>query len=165
MSALLLPERLGGSEGAVAGTVPTEGSGGGGGDSESDVDPDKLSNDPFYSGFHRVREQKKLKVNKAAKPEKKKIKESDNDTFVPHDFSGNQRMRLSRLTNRFEPLDIDSSGEDRPLPDPDIDLETGEVNRKRGDGDSMGSDTSESGRATFRKIVKEETLKFLRSRR
>jgi len=89
----------------------------------------------------------------------------DNDTFVPHDFSGNERMRLSRLTNQFEPLDIDSDGEDRPLHDPDIDLETGEKNRKRGGGDSMGSDMSESGRATFRKIVKEETLKFLRSRR
>jgi hypothetical protein len=136
----------------------------GGGDSEADVDPDTLSDDPFYSGGHRVKEQKNLNIRKTSKIEKK-IKESDNDTFEPHDFSGNKRMRFSNLTKRFEPLDIDSSGEDRPMHDPDVDYETGEVNRKRGSGDSMGSDMSESGRATFRKIVKEETLKFLRNRR
>ena len=90
---------------------------------------------------------------------------SDNDTFEPHDFSGNERMRFSNLTKRFEPLDIDSSGEDRPLYDPDVDYETGEVNRKRGGGDLDGDELSENGRATFRKIVKEETLKFLRNRR
>jgi hypothetical protein len=74
-------------------------------------------------------------------------------------------MRFSNLTKRFEPLDIDSSGEDRPLYDPDIDYETGEVNRKRGGGDLDGDELSENGRATFRKIVKEETLKFLRNRK
>jgi hypothetical protein len=49
--------------------------------------------------------------------------------------------------------------------DPDVDYETGEVNRKRGGGDLDGDELSENGRATFRKIVKEETLKFLRNRK
>jgi hypothetical protein len=90
---------------------------------------------------------------------------SDNDTFEPHDYS--RRLRLSRSTNRFEPLDIDSSGEDRPMHDPDVDYETGETNRKRGGGDSGNFDDelSENSRSAFRKIVKEETLKFLRNRR
>lgn len=134
----------------------------GGGDSEADVDPDTLSDDPFYSGGHRVKEQKNLNIRKTSKIEKKKIKESDNDTFEPHNFSGNQRMRKNLSTNRFEPFDIDSSGEDRPVPDVDVDYETG-LPYKPGGGDSDG--LSEHSRKTFRKIVKEETLKFLRNRR
>jgi len=43
--------------------------GGGGGDSESDVDPDEDSDDPFYSGGHRVREQRSLNFRSIVKEE------------------------------------------------------------------------------------------------
>jgi hypothetical protein len=100
-----------------------------------------------------------------AKGEKKRIKESDNDTFVPHDYSGNKTMRWNPKVDRIEPFDIDSSGEDRMIHDPDIDYETGLPHHEPGGGDSMSSELDEHSRATFRKIVKEETLRFLRNRR
>jgi hypothetical protein len=45
------------------------GSGGGGGDSESVIDPDKRSDDPFYSGGHRVIEQRSLNFRSIVKEE------------------------------------------------------------------------------------------------
>ena len=45
------------------------GSGGGGGDSEGDFDPDEDSDDPFYSGGHRVREQRSLNFRSIVKEE------------------------------------------------------------------------------------------------
>ena len=48
---------------------PDMGSGGGGGDSEGDVDPDEFSDDPFYSGGHRVKEQRNLNFRKIVKEE------------------------------------------------------------------------------------------------
>jgi hypothetical protein len=48
---------------------PDMGSGGGDEDSEGDVDPDELSDDPFYSGHHRVREQRSLNFRSIVKEE------------------------------------------------------------------------------------------------
>jgi len=48
---------------------PDMGSGGGDEDSEGDVDPDEDSDDPFYSGGYRVREQRSLNFRSIVKEE------------------------------------------------------------------------------------------------
>jgi hypothetical protein len=48
---------------------PDMGSGGGDEDSEGDVDPDEDSDDPFYSGGHRVKEQRSLNFRSIVKEE------------------------------------------------------------------------------------------------
>jgi len=48
---------------------PDMGTGRGGGDSEGDVEPDMFSDDPFYSGGHRVKEQRNLNFRSIVKEE------------------------------------------------------------------------------------------------